>query len=90
MSYLHFQIQKTATHAVYEELESEATLWDLDEIQTYRGNHLMLQFHGNVLHPPLSSHYHLYPQRQSSACLSYFMGLHVRMSREESFHWVSQ
>lgn len=51
VSYLHFQIQNTATHAVCEELESETTLWDLDEIQTYRGNHMTLAISQTLSEP---------------------------------------
>lgn len=55
--YLHFQIQNIATHAIYEKLESEPLLWDLDGIQTCRGNHPMLAIsRTHTLHPHLSPH----------------------------------
>lgn len=55
--YLHFQIQNIATQAIYEKLESESLLWDLDGIQTCRGNHPMLAISWtDTLYPHLSPH----------------------------------
>lgn len=88
--YLHFQIQNIATHAMYEELELEPLLWDLDEIQTCRGSYLMAAISWtHTLHPHLSS-CSTCVHRDTPQLASPTAWVCVRMSREESLRWFSQ